>query len=231
MKAVSYGKQIEALSKIGKAITSYKYLDDVLNFIVSITAEIIGSKICSLLLLNEKKELVIRATQSISESYKIKSPIKLGEGIAGKVARENKPIAVYDVKQDPQYINREIAEKEGLCSLLSVPLNIKGRVIGVLNCYTDSPHEFTEEEINLITTIANQAAVVIENAQLMLKTREIQEELETRKIVERAKGILMRMQGLSEEEAFRRIQKKSMNMRKPMKEIAEAIILTEELGK
>ena len=115
--------------------------------------------------------------------------------------------------------------------MLSVPLNIKGRVIGVLNCYTDSPHEFTEEEINLITTIANQAAVVIENAQLMLKTREIQEELETRKIVERAKGILMRMQGLSEEEAFRRIQKKSMNMRKPMKEIAEAIILTEELGK
>lgn len=230
MKTFSYGKQIEALSKIGKAITSYTYLDDVLNFIVSITAEIIDSKICSLLLLNEKKELVIRATQSISEDYKRKYPIKLGEGIAGKVAKENKSIVVYDVKNDPRYINREIAEKEGLCSLLSVPLSIKGRVIGVLNCYTDFPREFTEEEISLLTTIANQAAVVIENAQLMLKTREIQEELETRKIVERAKGILMK-QGLTEEEAFRRIQKKSMDMRKPMKEIAEAILLTAELGK
>lgn len=230
MKVLSYGKQIEALSKIGKAITSYTYLDDVLNFIVSITAEIIDSKICSLLLLNEKKELVIRATQSMSESYRMKGPTKLGEGIAGKVAKENKPIVVYDIRNDPRYINHEIAEKEGLCSLLSVPLSIKGRVIGVLNCYTDSPHEFTEEEISLLTTIANQAAVVIENAQLMLKTREIQEELETRKIVERAKGILMR-QGLTEEEAFRRIQKKSMDMRKPMKEIAEAILLTAELGK
>jgi len=231
MKTLSSGKQIEALSKIGKAITSYTYLDDVLNFIVSITAEIVDSKICSLLLLNEKKELVIRTTQSVSESYRRKDPIKLGEGIAGKVAKENKPITVLDVKKDLRYINREIAEMEGLCSLLSVPLSIKGKVIGVLNCYTGSPHNFTEKEINLLTTIANQSAVVIENAQLMLKTREIQEELETRKIVERAKGILMRMQGLSEEEAFRRIQKKSMNMRKPMKEIAEAIILTEELGK
>ena len=231
MKAPSYGKQIEALSKIGKAITSYAYLDEVLNFIVSITAEIIDSKICSLLLLNEKRELVIRTTQSASENYRRKYPIRLGEGIAGKVAKENKPITVYDVRKDSDYINHEIAEKEGLCSLLSVPLSIKGRVIGVLNCYTDVPHEFTKEEINLLTTIANQSAVVIENAQLMLKTRQIQEELETRKIVERAKGILMRMQGLSEEEAFRRIQKKSMNMRKPMKEIAEAIILTAELSK
>jgi len=107
---------------------------------------------------------------------------------------------------------------------------VKGKVIGVLNCYTDSPHEFTEEEINLLSTIANQAAVVIENAQLMLKSREIQEELETRKIIDRAKGILMR-QGLTEEEAFRRIQKKSMDIRKSMKEVAEAIILATELEK
>jgi len=230
MKTINYGKQIEALSKIGKAITSYFYLDDVLNFIVSITAEVMNSKICSLMLLNEKKELIIRATQSMSENYRKKQPIKLGQGIAGLVAKENKPIAVYDVKKDPRYINREIAEKENLCSLLSVPLSVKGRVIGVLNCYTDVPHEFNEEEINLLTTIATQAAVVIENAQLMLKTREIQEELETRKLVERAKGILMK-HGLSEEEAFRKIQKKSMDLRKPMKEIAEAIILTSELEK
>jgi two-component system, response regulator PdtaR len=230
MKTLSYKKQIEALSKIGKAITSYTYLDEVLIFIVSMTAEIINSKICSLLLLNEKKELIIRATQSISESYRTKNPIKFGEGIAGKVVKKNKPIVVYDVKNDSRYINHGIAEKEGLCSLLSVPLSIKGKTIGALNCYTDFPHEFTKEEISLLIMISNQAAVVIENAQLTLKTRAIKEELETRKIVERAKGMIMK-RGLSEEEAFRRIQKKSMDTHKPMKEIAEAILLTAELEK
>jgi len=211
-------------------MTSNMCLDDILNSIVSITAEVMNSRICSLLLLNGKKELAICATQSISEEYRKKNSIRLGEGIAGRAAKENRPVAVLDVKKDRHYINHDIAEKEGLCSLLSVPLSVKGKVIGVLNCYTDSPHEFTEEEINLLSTIANQAAVVIENAQLMLKSREIQEELETRKIIDRAKGILMR-QGLTEEEAFRRIQKKSMDIRKSMKEVAEAIILATELEK
>ena len=211
-------------------MTSNMCLDDILYSIVSITAEVMNSRICSLLLLNGKKELAICATQSISEEYRKKNSIRLGKGIAGRAAKENRPVAVLDVKKDRHYINHDIAEKEGLCSLLSVPLSVKGKVIGVLNCYTDSPHEFTEEEINLLSTIANQAAVVIENAQLMLKSREIQEELETRKIIDRAKGILMR-QGLTEEEAFRRIQKKSMDIRKSMKEVAEAIILATELEK
>jgi len=230
MNAATYGKQIEALSRIGKMMTSNMCLDDILYSIVSITAEVMNSRICSLLLLNGKKELAICATQSISEEYRKKNSIRLGKGIAGRAAKENRPVAVLDVKKDRHYINHDIAEKEGLCSLLSVPLSVKGKVIGVLNCYTDSPHEFTEEEINLLSTIANQAAVVIENAQLMLKSREIQEELETRKIIDRAKGILMR-QGLTEEEAFRRIQKKSMDIRKSMKEVAEAIILATELEK
>jgi len=230
MAVSSYAKQIEALSKIGKAITSYTYLDEVLDFIMVTTAEVMDSNICSLMLLNEKKELVIRATQAVSKNYRKKPSMKMGEGIAGIVAKENKPILVDDVRKDGRYLNHEVAVKEGLCSLLSVPLNVKGKVIGVINCYTSELHNFRKDEIELLVTIANQAAIVIENAQLVLKTREIQEELETRKVVERAKGILMRMQNMTEEEAFCRIQKKSMNLGKPMKEIADAIILTAELG-
>jgi len=231
MTGLSYGKQIKALSRIGKAITSYVYIDETLNFIVSITAEVMNSRICSLFLVNEQNELVIRAVTPANEAYAKKKPIKIGEGIAGKVAKENKPIIISDVKNEPVYVYREIAKKEGLCSLLSVPLSVKGNVLGVLNCYTGAEHEFSEEETTLLLTIANQAAVVIENAQLLLKTRQIQEELEARKIIERAKGILMKAQGLSEEQAFKRIQKKSMDMRKSMKEIAEAIILTSEISK
>lgn len=225
----SYEKQIEALSKISQTITSNLYLEDILHLIVMVTAEVMNSKICSLMLVDEKeRELVVRATQSVSESYNKKPNIKMGQGIAGKVARENKPITVPDVKRDTRYINRQIARKEKLCSLLSVPMSVKGRVIGVLNSYTSTPHKFNKNEINILTTVANQAAVAIENAQLMVKSKIIQEELEVRKIVERAKGILMK-KGLSEEDAFRRIQKQAMDLRRPMRQIAEAIILADEL--
>jgi signal transduction protein with GAF and PtsI domain len=227
----SYEKQIEALSKISQTITSNLYLEDILRLIVMVTAEVMNSKICSLLLLDEKgKELVIRATQSVSEAYNKKPNVKIGEGISGIVAKENKPIAVPDVKKDPRYINRDIAKKENLCSLLSVPMSVKGKVIGVLNSYTSTPHKFTRNEINILTSVANQAAVAIENAQLMVKSKIIQEELETRKLVDRAKGILMK-KGMTEQDAFRRIQKQAMDLRRSMRQIAEAIILADDLEK
>lgn len=227
---MSFEEQIKALSKISKAIASDLYLEDILRLIVTVTAEVMGSSICSLMLIDEKNnELVIRATQSMSEEYNKKPPLKVGEGIAGKVAKENKPMAVKDVTKEKEYKYKNIAEKEGLCSLLCVPLTVKGKVIGVVNCYTSTSHDFMETEIEVLTSIANQAAVAIENTELMVKSRVIQEELETRKIVERAKGILMREEHLTEEEAYLRIRKFSMDHRKTMREVAEAIILSTEI--
>lgn len=229
-KVASYKKKIEALSKVSQTITSSLYLEDILKLIVMVTAEVMNSKICSLLLLDEEKnELVIRATQSVSEAYNKKPNIKLGEGIAGMVAKENRPIVALDVKEDSRYLNREIAKKENLCSLLSVPLCVKGKVIGVLNSYTSSRHKFSKEEIDILTAVANQAAVVIENSNLMIKSKMIEEELKTRKIVERAKGILMESRGISEDDAYKKIQRQAMNLRRSMREIAEAIILAKEL--
>ena len=102
-------------------------------------------------------------------------------------------------------------------------------MIGVLNCFTSRLHEFPETEVNLITTVANQAALAIINTELMVKTKVIQEELETRKLVERAKEILMRRRNLDGDEAFRWIQKRSMDYRKTMRHVAEALLLSEEL--
>ena len=231
-KSMNYAKQIEAISKVSKTITSNLYLEDILKLIVTVTAETMNSKICSLMLIDEKtNELVLKATQSMSEAYNKKAHLKIGEGIAGKVAKENKPIAVYDISKEREYKYQDIAKKEGLRSLLSVPLAVKGRVIGVLNNYTSYPHKFSKDEINILTTVANQAAIVIENAELMVKTKSAQEELEARKLVERAKGILMRDQNISEGEAFRKIQKQSMDLRKSMREIADAIILIDKMKK
>lgn len=225
-----YLKQIELLSKVANLITSGLYLEELLRIIVNVTAEIMNSKICSLMLLgHENRELVVRATQSISESYNKKPNLKLGEGIAGIVAQEKKTICVLDVKLDERYLNRDIAKKEGLCSLASVPLAVKNKVIGVLNVYTSKKHQFTKPELNVLTAVASQAAVAIENAELTLKVRSAEEALTIRKLVERAKDILSQEAGLSSAEAFRLIQRQSMDSRKSMRDIAEAIILTHDI--
>lgn len=225
-----YIKQIEALSKVANLITSGMYLEELLRLIVSVTAEIMNSKISSLMLLDpEKKELIVRATQSVSEAYNKKPNIKLGEGIAGIVARDNKAVCILDVKKDARYLNTDIAQKEGLYSLASVPLAVKGRVIGVLNCYTSKKHKFSKHELYVLATLANQAAVAIENAELDLRARSAEEALATRKLVDRAKDILAHDANISTTEAYRLIQKQSMNTRKSMREMAEAIILAKDI--
>lgn len=230
MEKTSYAEQIKALSKISKAIASELYLEDILRLIVAVTAKMMGSNICSLMLVDEKrKELVIRATQSVSEAYNKKPPLKMGEGIAGRVVKENTPVAVKDITKEKEYKNQDIAKKEKLKSLLCVPLSVKGKAIGVINCYTPKTHDFTETEIDVLTSIANQAAVAIENTELIVKSKVIQEELESRKKIERAKGIMMKDDGITEEEAYLKIQKYAMNARKTMREVAEAIILSADM--
>jgi len=232
MKGTSYKAYIDALSKISKVITSDLYLEDILKLIVTLTANVMNVKICSLWLLDDRtKDLKIRATQAMSKEYLKERSIKLGEGIVGLVAKEKKPIAILNVLKNKRYKEKELAKKEGLVSMLSVPMMVRERVIGVINCYTTFPYRFKKSDIDLLTAVANQAAVAIENTELLVKTKIIQEELEARKKIEKAKGILMKEQGLSEEEAYNLIRRSSMDRRIPMKDIAEAIILSYEIRK
>lgn len=229
---MSEKEYLSTLTRISKAITSDLYLEDILRLIVNLTANVMGAKICALWLLDEEKqELTIRATQTMSQEYLKERAIKVGEGIVGRVAKEKKPIVILDVAKDDKYKEKELAKKEKLVSMLSVPMMVKDRPIGVLNVYTVESYEFTKSDIDLLSAVANQAAVAIENTELMVKTKVIQEELESRKKIEKAKGILMKEQGLAEEEAFSLIRKTSMNKRVSMKEIAEAIILSFEIRK
>lgn len=223
-------RAIETLSKISGAIVSDKYLEEILHLIVTVTAELLSSRTVSIMLLDEaRQELLIKATQSLSEEYRRKPNIKVGESVSGRAVKEKRPIQVLDVTQEKAYRYPEIAKQEHLCSLLSVPMMIKERVTGVINCYTDGEHVFSEEEVKILQSVAHQAAVSIENARLFDRAAAVEEALETRKSVERAKGILMKGRDLTEEEAFRLIQKQSMNTRKTMREIADAVILASEI--
>ena len=225
-------KQIETLSAVSRTISSNRYIEEILHLIATMTAEMMGSKICSIMLLDEEKqELEIAATQSLSEAFRKKPNLKVGQSIIGRAVKEKRPIAVLDVLSEKEFMYPEIAKMEGLCSLLSVPMMVRDRVIGVVNSYTSHPHRFNEEEIKVLQSVANQAAVAFENTMLLQRSVEMEGALESRKLVERAKGILMKEQKILEDEAFRLIQKQSMNARKTMKEVAEAILLTHEIQK
>ncbi len=221
--------QFDRLSKVSQLITSHNYLDEILDLIVVVAAEMLNSKICSIMILDQKgKEFIIKATQSLSEDYKKKPNVKVNASISGDVIIGRKPITIYDVRKEKKYSYRDLAVKENLTSLLSVPMVVKDKAIGIINVYTKNPHVFTEEEIGMLQMVANQAAVAIEHTQLIEETLKAKEALETRKIVERAKGILMRLNDLSEDAAYRLIHKKSMDSCRPMKEIAESILLMDE---
>ena len=223
--------QFDSLIKVSHSITSERYLDEILNLIVLVTAEMLDSKICSIMLLDEKKghELIIKATQSMSEEYRKKPNLKVDSSIIGGAIRTKKPVVVPDVQEEKKYCYHDLAVKENLTSMLAIPMIFKDAAIGVISVYTNKRHEFTDEEIDVLQMVANQAAVAVENTNLMEEAIKAKQALETRKAIERAKGILMRMNNLSEETAYRMIHKKSMDSCRSMKEIAESIILMDEL--
>ncbi len=226
-------KYIKALMDISRAITSDLYLEDILRLIVMVTARVTGVEICSLWLIDETVSppmIRLKATQAIDSNYVRDRSLNLDEGVVGYVATHKCPLIIKDVLEESKFKEKEMARKLGLVSMLSVPLQVKDeKVIGVFNCFTAHPHIFSETDVNMITTVANQAALAILNTELMVKTRVIQEELETRKLVERAKEVLMLRRNKTGEEAYSWLRKRSMDTRKSMRCVAEAILLSEEL--
>ena len=228
-EAQKKARQIEALAQVSQSITSSRYLEEILHLIVTVTAEMTSSTLCSIIIYDPERGLVVRATQTLSEEYRNKPPLKVGESIAGVVFGERRALLVDNVQKDPRYTSRDLAVRENLVSMLSVPMMIKDRAIGVVNVYTSHLHHFSPDEVKVLQSVANQAAIAWENTTLFEKTLAMEEALESRKKVDRAKGILMKKHRIGEDEAYRLLQKKSMNLRKSMKEIAEAVILAHDL--
>lgn len=168
--------ELSALAELSETIVSPRYLDEMLEVVVDMAARVMHARLCSLLLLDETTdELEVRATKRGSAAYRDKPRLRVGEGIVGLVAQTGRHLAVLDVTADPRYRHAGIARQEGLCSLLSVPLAVRERVIGVLNCYTGEPHRFSDEEVTLFSTLANQTALAIENARLVTNAAVVRE--------------------------------------------------------
>ena len=223
-------KSIKILFRISRALVGKQSLEEVLMQIVACAADLIDSKICSLLLLSpDKKELAIRATQSLSAAYRQKPPVRVEQSVTGRAVIEKRVIVVADVTKEPGFGYPEIAKREELKSLLVVPLMIGDEVIGGLNCYTTTLRNFSEEEIQLMQIIANYAAIAIEHMRVVQEESQARLALETRKSVDNAKRILVKRYKMTEEGCHRLLQKMSMERNKPLKEIADAIILSTDL--
>jgi len=229
----TYDGYIKALTDISRAITSDLFIEDLLKLIVMVTAKVTGVEICSLWIVNEDEKppkIRLKATQSISPDYIKDRALNLDEGVVGYVVTRKKPLILKDVLESDRFKEKEMAKKLGLVSMVGIPLKTKEeKVIGVLNCFTAEPHDFSDTEVNLLRAVANQSAIAIVNTELMVKTRVIQEELEARKKIEQAKEILMHTRKMTGDAAYGWIRKKSMDSRKSIREVAEAVILSSEI--
>jgi uroporphyrinogen-III synthase len=164
--------------------------------------------------------------------------MKLGEGITGWVA-EHKSVVALSAKAcgDKRFKNFPALVEDTFEAFLSVPLITGGNVIGVINIHHRKPHAHTPEQISLVSFMGEQMGGAIarsrvfdENVRLQEETLEMKRQLEARKLVERAKGILQSKYKLTEEEAYLRLRGESRRLRRPMRDLAEAIILAEDIG-
>jgi GAF domain-containing protein len=193
-------------------------------------AEMMQARVCSIMLVDQQKnELVLKAAKCSSDEYWQRPNLKIGNSLISRVVKEKAPLMVRDVTKEAAYRYPDLATKEGVRSLLSVPMILKDHVIGVINVYSAEERIFSKEDLRVLSTVADQAALAFENTKLTVAVQETQEALQSRKLVERAKSILQKQANLSEEEAYRRLQQQSMKTRRSMKEIAEAVIMSSEI--
>jgi uroporphyrinogen-III synthase len=220
---------VEFIHKMASRMASADPLQEVLAQIVEFATTVVSCDSCFLYAL-EDGELILRASKNAHPDVVDRLKLRLGQGITGWVAEHRQPVAVaLNASQDPRFQLFKDLPEDKFEAFLSVPILCRGRVVGVVNLQNREPHEYTEREINLISTIGFLVGAEIEMARLESENLHLSEKLETRKLVERAKGILQRELRVTEEEAYLTIQRQSRQRRKSMKEVAEAIVLSEDV--
>jgi signal transduction histidine kinase len=168
----------ETLANVSRSINSSLNLDDVLPVITREACQLMGAKLCSLMMLDDRQEwLDLRASYGAGAAYLRKPRLSVAESLLGVVVRRLKPLQVENVQTSTRYQNIEIAKKEGLVSLLSVPLLFTGKAIGTLSVYTGEPYLFSNEEIRILSALAELSAIAIEKARLYERVVDVEEHL------------------------------------------------------
>ena len=226
--------------RVSNIVSSHVSLDEMLGEIVGLTVQVTDCDACLVYLIErETAEIVLRASQVPHQVDLGNIRLKVGEGVTGWVVEHHSVVALpANAAADSRFKKFQALVEDTYEAFLSVPLVTGGEVIGVINVHHREPHAHTSDEISLLTFVGEQMGGAItksflseENARLQEETAEMRRQLETRKVVERAKGILQHRHSLTEEESYLRLRNESRRLRRPMRELAEAIILSEDLSR
>lgn len=220
---------IGVLRRIAGRISEAAPLEEVLGEVVEFIAAIVYCDSCFIYVL-EDGELVLRASKNPHAEVVARLKLKIGQGITGWVAEHKEPAVISEqAGSDPRFKLFNELPEDRFESFLSVPLVSRGRLVGVINVQNRESYIYSEREIGLVSMIGFLVGAEIEMARLEAQNAELSQRLELRTLVERAKGILQSELGISEAEAYQRLQRQSQQLRKPMKEIAEALVLSHEV--
>jgi signal transduction protein with GAF and PtsI domain len=220
---------VDVLHEISVRLNAADGFHEVLTRVVDFASALVKCDSCLIYVL-EADELVLRASKNPHTEVVDRLKLRVGQGITGWVAENLEPVAIPEkAALDPRFQFFHELPEDSYEAFLSVPIMCRGRVVGVINLQHKHHHVYRQREIRVISTIGFLVGAEIELARLEDANSTLAEQLQTRKIVERAKGILQRDLGLDEEQAYLALQRQSRQKRKPMKEIAEAIVLSDDV--
>jgi signal transduction protein with GAF and PtsI domain len=221
--------QVDLLHEIGVRLATADGFHEVLTRVVDFASVLVKCDSCLIYVL-EGEDLVLRVSKNPHPEVVDRLKLRVGQGITGWVAEHQEPVAIAEkAALDVRFQFFHELPEDSYQAFLSVPLMCRGRVVGVINLQHRERHVYRRREIRLISTIGFLVGAEIELARLEVANSNLAEQLQTRKIVERAKGILQRDLKLSEEQAYLALQRQSRQKRKPMREIAQAIVLSDEV--
>jgi len=225
----SLESELTFLHEIGSRFAAADSLQTVLNRVVHFVSSVVQCDSCFIYVL-EDDELVLRASKQPRSDVVDRFKLRVGQGITGWVAEHRQPVAVgCHAFEDPRFQVFNEMPEDHYEAFLSVPVLCRGRLVAVINLQHRHPHEHSWAEIQLVATIGFLVGAEIALARLESENSQLSERLETRKVLDRAKGILQRDLGISEEEAYLTIQRQSRQRRRAKREIAEAILLADDL--
>jgi uroporphyrinogen-III synthase len=223
------GVNMDFLHEIGSRMAAADSLHIVLERIVDFVSTVIRCDSCFIYVL-EQDQLVLRASRNPHANLVDHLVMQLGQGITGWVAEHREPVSIpAQALRDPRFKLFRNLPEDLFEAMLSVPILTAGKVVGVINLQHRKPYQHTQEEIRLLVMTGFLVGAEIERARLETENLELSERLETRKLIERAKGILQRDFGLDETGAYHALQRESRQRRKSMREIAEALLLIEDM--
>ena len=222
---------VDFLHEIGGRLAAAEPFQAVLERVVEFLLDEIGPDSVFIYVL-DGDELVLNASKNPHPEALNRLKMRMGQGITGWVAEHRKPVAIArNAMQDPRFLAFTELPEDQFEAFLSVPLVSRGRLVGVINLQHRLPHMHTRREIALVTTIGYLVGSEIELARMDGEVNELAHQLETRKLVERAKGLLQKEMGLTEEEAYLTLQRQARQRRLTMKQVAEAIVLSDDVKK